>query len=207
MKTDVLILGGGLAGFTAARGALGKNLRVLLAEDGYGASPWVHGFNCPVLPGDSPELFLQDTLRSGQGLSEPKLAEALCGDARKVLVLSDVGLQLARRHHCMVAAEDIVRPVREGHLQMFHLEVAVGIARKATAHSEGSRHRESRQHADTLREAGTAFDVKFDSCTGVAQTEVSCGIHNELPAFIAVNNLKASLFLLPDGDVVVVLTY
>lgn len=85
MKTDVLILGGGLAGFTAAREALGKNLRVLLAEDGYGASPWVHGFNCPVLPGDSPELFLQDTLQSGQGLSEPKLAEALCGDARKVL--------------------------------------------------------------------------------------------------------------------------
>ena len=85
MKTDVLILGGGLAGLTAAREVLGKNLRTVLAEDGYGASPWVHGFNCPVLPGDSPELFLQDTLRSGQGLSEPRMAEALCGDARKVL--------------------------------------------------------------------------------------------------------------------------
>ena len=84
LHTDCLIIGGGLAGWMAARECAAAGLQVCLLEDGMGASPWVHGFNAPVHSEDSPECFLNDTLQSGQGLSTPALAEALCGDARDI---------------------------------------------------------------------------------------------------------------------------
>ena len=62
----------------AARETLSQGLDTLMVLDGSGASPWVHGFNHPVRQGDSAEVFLEDTLRSGQGLSDPRLARALC---------------------------------------------------------------------------------------------------------------------------------
>ena len=52
--TDCLILGGGLAGWMAARECVLAGLRPLIVQDGQGASPWVHGFNAPVHPEDSP---------------------------------------------------------------------------------------------------------------------------------------------------------
>ena len=83
-QTDCLILGGGLAGWMAAREAAAAGLKTMLLHDGMGASPWVHGFNVPVYPEDSADIFLQDTLASGQGLSDPALARALCQDAAEV---------------------------------------------------------------------------------------------------------------------------
>lgn len=81
IQTDCLIIGGGLAGWMAAYETVNAGLKTTLLQDGMGASPWVHGFNAPVHPGDSATTFLEDTLRSGQGLSNPSLAEALCNDA------------------------------------------------------------------------------------------------------------------------------
>lgn len=86
METDVLIIGGGLAGFMAADTVIrGSELRVALLRWGSGASPFIHGFCMPVGPGDSPELFLQDTLASGYGQSDPKLARKLCYGATDML--------------------------------------------------------------------------------------------------------------------------
>ena len=94
---DCLILGGGLSGWMAARECVLAGLRPLIVHDGMGASPWVHGFNVPVAPGDSPRCFLEDTLRSGQGLSTPALASALCGDAPEVFgLLQSLGLAFNR---------------------------------------------------------------------------------------------------------------
>ncbi len=81
VTSDCLVIGGGLAGLMAAREAVRAGLRVALLSDGAGASPWVHGINIPVHPEDSVESFLIDTLASGQGVSDPALAEALCSDA------------------------------------------------------------------------------------------------------------------------------
>lgn len=82
MKTDCLIIGGGLAGRMAAREAVEAGLHVAILQDGQGASPWVHGFNAPVVrDGDNAEVFYQDTQVSGQGLSDPNLAHTLCYDA------------------------------------------------------------------------------------------------------------------------------
>ena len=83
-KADCLIVGGGLAGWTAARQTVAAGLDTVLLQDGMGASPWVHGFSAPVVPGDTPEAFYRDTIESGQGLSDPALARALCMDAPEV---------------------------------------------------------------------------------------------------------------------------
>lgn len=86
MKTDVLILGGGLTGITAADEIIrNSNLAVTLLQWGGGASPYIHGFCMPVGEGDSVELFLQDTLNSGYGQSDPALAKALCENSLELL--------------------------------------------------------------------------------------------------------------------------
>lgn len=79
MKTDILILGGGLTALAAADTALQKSeYTVSLLQCGAGASPYIHGFCLPLGEGDSQELLLQDTLASGGGQSDPTLAAALC---------------------------------------------------------------------------------------------------------------------------------
>lgn len=81
INTKVLIIGGGLAGWTAAWECAHAGLETCLLQDGGGASSWVHGFNAPIHPEDSIDIFLQDTLRSGQGLCDSELAHTLCYDA------------------------------------------------------------------------------------------------------------------------------
>ncbi len=97
-QTDCLILGGGLAGWMAARETVRAGMKTMLLQDGMGASPWVHGFNAPIAhPEDSAEVFLKDTLKSGQGLSDPELAKALCGDAEDIFnLLCGMGLSFNR---------------------------------------------------------------------------------------------------------------
>ena len=98
MKTDVLIVGGGLAGIAAANEVLqNSSLSVTLLQWGSGASAYIHGFCMPVGAGDSPELFLRDTLNAGYGQSDPVLAETLCRNALALLpYFHDLGLDLDR---------------------------------------------------------------------------------------------------------------
>ena len=78
---DVLVIGGGLAGWRAAEAAAKAGASVALVANGAGNSPDIHALNVPVGPGDSAELFLSDTLRSGRGACDPALAETLCREA------------------------------------------------------------------------------------------------------------------------------
>ena len=76
--TDVLVIGAGLAGWTAADRILSESgLRVTIAFSGSGASPYVHGFSYPIGPGDSKELLYEDTLRSGKDAGDPALVRAM----------------------------------------------------------------------------------------------------------------------------------
>ena len=73
MGNDVLVIGGGLAGWRAAEAAVQAGASVVLVANGAGNSPDIHALNVPVGPGDSADLFVADTLRSGRGACDPAL--------------------------------------------------------------------------------------------------------------------------------------
>ena len=78
---DVLVIGGGLAGWRAAEAAAKAGVSVALVANGPGNSPDIHALNVPVRPDDSPERFAEDTLRSGRGGCDAALVETLCREA------------------------------------------------------------------------------------------------------------------------------
>lgn len=86
MVTDVLIIGGGLAGLRAAQVCFNSGLDVTVICNGKGASPFVHGLSVPLSKDDSPKLFFDDTLKSGYFHNDKKLAKTLCD---KSLLLLD----------------------------------------------------------------------------------------------------------------------
>ena len=66
MESEIFIIGGGLAGWRAAEAAVRGGASVTLAANGPGNTPDIHALNCPVLPEDSVECFIEDTLSSGK---------------------------------------------------------------------------------------------------------------------------------------------
>ncbi len=81
VKTDVLVIGSGLAGLTAAYVLSHENKDITILSDGSGASPWIHAFCVPLDQNDSVEAYYNDTLSSGCYLNNPVLARALCDDS------------------------------------------------------------------------------------------------------------------------------
>ena len=82
--TDVLVIGGGLAGWRAAEAAVKRGASVALVANGVGNSPDIHALNVPVRVDDSVERFIDDTLTSGKGACDPKLVEVLCRESVKL---------------------------------------------------------------------------------------------------------------------------
>ena len=76
--TDVLVIGGGLAGWRAAQAAVRAGCSVRLVANGRGNSPEIHALNCPVHPDDSVERYIEDTMRAGKGANDRALVETLC---------------------------------------------------------------------------------------------------------------------------------
>lgn len=72
MKTDLLVIGDGLAGSAAALEAARTGARVTLVSAGYGSSDRAQGgIAAATLPEDSPQLHALDTLAAGAGLCDP----------------------------------------------------------------------------------------------------------------------------------------
>jgi succinate dehydrogenase/fumarate reductase flavoprotein subunit len=99
--TDVLIIGGGLAGLRAAIAAAEQGARTTIAcKRGTGLSGNTLVADCAtavsspkVCPGDSVEQHIEDTLRSGKGLCDPMLVRRLTeGSEREVLGLTRFGV-------------------------------------------------------------------------------------------------------------------
>ncbi|NLI22465.1 MAG: FAD-binding protein [Clostridiales bacterium] len=133
VTTDCLIIGGGLAGRMAAREASRTGLQVTLLSDGPGASPWVHGINIPVHPKDSVESFLSDTIASGQGVSDPALAAALCQDAPEILTeLEGMGLRFNRDGQ----GYQFLRPLGASHPRVMSVGNDTGVAVLKTLKAE-----------------------------------------------------------------------
>lgn len=80
METDVLVIGGGLAGKRCAQTA-GKKCRTVLIANGCGASPYIHGISVPLDKDDSVELFVSDTFRSGKEQGKLSLIKKMCSES------------------------------------------------------------------------------------------------------------------------------
>ena len=96
MKTDILILGGGLTGICAAYEIIkNSNLTVDLLQWGGGASPYIHGFCLPVGKDDSEELFYKDSIASGYGQCRDSLVRRLCRDSLSLPdYFAELGVQI-----------------------------------------------------------------------------------------------------------------
>ena len=81
---DVLVIGGGLAGWRAAEAAVKRGASVALVANGAGNSPDIHAINVPVREDDSVERFIDDTLKSGRGGCDRALVETLCRESAKL---------------------------------------------------------------------------------------------------------------------------
>ncbi len=97
VEADVLVIGSGLAGLTAAHVLFNENKNVIVLSDGPGASPWIHAFCVPLDENDSADIYFSDTLSSGCHLNSPALARALCDDSIACFKwLEDLGIEFDR---------------------------------------------------------------------------------------------------------------
>lgn len=98
VKTDILIIGAGLAGLNAAYEAalLGSEVTVI-CKGSASASPEVMGFNAPIHPDDSPELFYEEIMKSGQMLNRSGLAHRLAHESmEQVYRMEKLGVPFAK---------------------------------------------------------------------------------------------------------------
>jgi L-aspartate oxidase len=98
---DVLVVGSGAAGMSAALAAAGHGRRVLLLskeELGSGATPLAQGgLAAAIGPGDSAELHRSDTLDAGAGLSDPAAVATLVSEAPgEIARLAGLGARFER---------------------------------------------------------------------------------------------------------------
>lgn len=104
IKSDVLIIGGGLAGMMAALAArsCGKTVTIVSKSlVGKAGNTLVSGGGISAATGEaenSAEIFFADIMRSGKGLNNRKLAQKLTDESRFILQqLEDFGVKLIRK--------------------------------------------------------------------------------------------------------------
>src|SRR5262245_44058832 len=81
-RSEVLVVGSGVAGLTAALGSAPRRV-TLLTKTGMvsGSSPWAQGgVAAAVGVDDSPALHTSDTLAAGAGLNDPDVVALLTGE-------------------------------------------------------------------------------------------------------------------------------
>ena len=122
--TEVLIIGGGLTGLRAALAASEAGREVTILWKGPGASPGIMGFNAPVGPQDSEEIFFDDTMRSGTGINRRALARVLVQGTRGVVAdLERRGMEFAGGS----SGYDLLQPLGCSHPRLVHYNSSTGI--------------------------------------------------------------------------------
>ncbi|KIH77263.1 fumarate reductase (CoM/CoB) subunit A [Geoalkalibacter ferrihydriticus] len=116
LQTDVLVIGGGLAGLCAAIEARRAGREVLLlckSRAGRSGSTIMAAGNISALSDsdeDSAELFAADILRGGRGIGDPRLALCLARESRATIgFLEECGIRLMHREN------RLLRQMNPGH--------------------------------------------------------------------------------------------
>lgn len=107
-ETDVVVVGSGIAGLTAALRLRRRGARVLLVTKSAlpaGSTWWAQGGIAAALdPDDSPSAHLQDTLVAGVGLCDAKAVEVLVTQGpTRVRELADLGARFDRDERGRIA--------------------------------------------------------------------------------------------------------
>jgi len=103
VKSNVLIIGGGMAASTAAVAAAGNGAETVLVDKGTftasGSSPvGLHGLANTINPIDSPDLLYEDLLRAGNNLNEQNLIwEAAKGAKDIQRFLESIGILFLKK--------------------------------------------------------------------------------------------------------------
>jgi L-aspartate oxidase len=126
-ETDVLVIGAGIAGATAALAAARRGCRVtVLAKsrrpDSSSNTVWAQGGIIHSGKGDSPELLVKDILAAGAGNSEPRAARFLAAQGPRLvkrLLIDQLGVPFDRSaagalHHTEEAAHSVPRILHVG---------------------------------------------------------------------------------------------
>jgi len=99
IETQVLVLGGGIAGHRAAWAASRSGAQVVHAWLARGASPYIIGANAPfghVDERDGPDVYFDDMVRGGYGLNDRRLVRIVADEAtRGVEELIGIGVPFA----------------------------------------------------------------------------------------------------------------
>jgi L-aspartate oxidase len=100
MDQDVIVVGSGAAGISAALAAASRGLKVLLITKSLngGATPLAQGgLAAAIGPGDDPAQHAEDTLLAGAGLCDPDVVTTLTAAApQTIATLADRGARLDR---------------------------------------------------------------------------------------------------------------
>jgi succinate dehydrogenase/fumarate reductase flavoprotein subunit len=99
LAADVLVVGGGIAGFQAAVAAAKAGATVVVAHAAFGASPYVLGVNAPLAhedPADTPAIYADDMVRGGYAINDRRLVRVLSEEAAPAaLELAALGVPFA----------------------------------------------------------------------------------------------------------------
>jgi succinate dehydrogenase/fumarate reductase flavoprotein subunit len=122
-KTDVLVIGSGLAGLRAALAAREEGVGVIVVTKSKGASPEIMGFNAPVGPEDSAEVFFKDIMKSGLNINNKKLVSILATEAEKaVLELEELGISFDKKE----GKYDLLQPLGCTYPRLVHHKCLTG---------------------------------------------------------------------------------
>lgn len=108
-KTGVLVIGAGITGLRAAMEASRRERQVLVLSKGPRCSWGIGGFAAAAGADDSTELYYQDILASGCGISDKKLDAILAeGSMKEVRLLEERGMTFDHRED---GGYDLLRPL------------------------------------------------------------------------------------------------
>ncbi len=154
-ESDVLVIGGGLAGLVAAITAARQQKVLLLSKSArsQSSSAWAQGGIAAALsPEDSPKIHLEDTLQVGCGLADERAAEILVNSAPHAIeLLTSLGVPFERN------ADETLNLGREG-----------GHSRRRIVHARGGSTGEAIMSA-LYGQIEKNFNIKFVESLEIVQ--------------------------------------